>query len=89
MVKETEDLATHVSLCELRYKELERRLDAVETRIGLLATEIADVKIQMEKNFSQLRLIIERQNNARTTQIIASAGAVIVALVGVLIYAVK
>ena len=89
MVKETEDLATHVSLCELRYKELERRLDAVETRIGLLATEIADVKIQMEKNFSQLRLIIERQNNARTTQIIASAGAVIVALVGVLIYAVE
>lgn len=89
MVKETEDLATHVSLCELRYKELERRLDAVETRIGMLATEIADVKIQMEKNFSQLRLIIERQNNARTTQIIASAGAVIVALVGVLIYAVK
>lgn len=89
MVKETEDLATHVSLCELRYKELERRLDAVEARLDQLATEVSGVKVQMEKSFSELRLIIERQNNERTTQIIASAGAVIVAIVGVIVYFVK
>lgn len=89
MVKETEDLATHVSLCELRYKELERRLDAVEARLDQLATEVSGVKVQMEKSFSELRLIIERQNNERTTQIIASAGAVLVAIVGVIVYFVK
>ena len=83
MSKESEDLGTHVSLCEQRYKELERRLDHVETRLSSLASEVANLKTQMAQGFSELRLIIERQNSRNTTQIIASAGTVVVALVGV------
>lgn len=86
MSKESEDLGTHVSLCEQRYKELERRLDHVETRLVALATDFANFKTQMQTGFSEIRLLIERQNNARTIQIIASAGTVIVAVVSVLGY---
>ena len=89
MSKASEDLATHVSLCEQRYKELERRLDHVETRLSSLASEVANLKTQMAQGFSELRLVIERQNSRNTTQIIASAGTVVVALVGVLIYTLK
>lgn len=83
MTKENEDLNLHVSLCEQRYKELERRLDHVETRLATLATEVSNLKIQMQAGFGDIRILIERQNNTRTTQIIASAGAVIVAILGV------
>jgi uncharacterized coiled-coil protein SlyX len=89
MVKETEDLATHVSLCELRYKELERRLDHVEGRLSSLASEVANLKTQMQAGFSEIRLLIERQNNSGKTQIIASAGAIIVAMVGAIAYFVR
>jgi len=54
-----------------------------------LASEVANLKTQMAQGFSELRLVIERQNSRNTTQIIASAGTVVVALVGVLIYTLK
>lgn len=86
MEKETQDLATHVSLCELRYQQLEGRLDAVEQRLTGLAAEIADVKAQMQQGLHEIRLLIERQNNARTTQIIATFGTIGAAVVGVIAY---
>lgn len=86
MTKESEDLNLHVSLCEQRYKELERRLDHVETRLSTLATEVANLKTQIQTSFGEIRLLIERQNNTRSTQIVASAGAVIVAVVSVFGY---
>lgn len=86
MVRESEDLATHVSLCELRYKQLEGRMDAVEQRIAALAHEVADIKESMQQGLHEIRLLIEKQNNARTTQMIAATGGVIVAIITLLGY---
>lgn len=86
MHRETEDLATHVSLCELRYRQLEGRLDAVEQRLTALATEVADVKTQMQQGLHDIRLLIEQQNAGRQTQIIAGIAAIIVAIIGAIGY---
>ena len=86
MTTETEDLATHVSLCELRYKALEHRLDAVEARISKLEDQVTDLQKQMSTGFHEIKILIEKQNNARTQQVIAAAGAITVAIIGLIGY---
>lgn len=83
---ETEDLSTHVSLCELRYKALEKRLDAVEERISKLENQVTDLQREMSTGFHELKILLERQSNQRHTQILATAGTITVALIGLLGY---
>lgn len=83
---ENEDLNLHVSLCEQRYKELEARLEALDERLTSLETKVSAFKSEMLTGFSDIKILIERQNNSRSTQMIASAGAIIVALLGVIGY---
>jgi len=87
MVKtENEDLNLHVSLCEQRYKELEARLEALDARLTSLEIKVGALKSEMLTGFSDIKILIERQNNQRSTQIIASAGAVIAAVFGAMVY---
>ena len=87
MVKtENEDLNLHVSLCEQRYKELEARLEALDARLTSLEIKVGALKSEMLTGFSDIKILIERQNNQRSTQIIASAGAVIAAVFGAVVY---
>ena len=86
MTTETEDLATHVSLCELRYQALEKRLDTVEGRISKLEDQVADLQKQMSSGFHEIKILIEKQNNQRSTQMVAAAGGVIVAVLGLIGY---
>lgn len=83
---EAEDLNLHVSLCEERYKALEQRLESLDERLTSLENKVANLKSEMLSGFADIKLLIERQNNQRNTQIIASAGAVIVAVFGLLGY---
>jgi hypothetical protein len=84
---ETEDLATHVSLCELRYRALEKRLDAFEQRLSKLEDTVTAMQGEISTGFAEIKILIEKQNNSRTTQVIAAAGAVIVAIIGAIGYA--
>lgn len=77
---ENEDLNLHVTLCEQRYKSLESRLEALDERLTSLEAKVANLKSEMLTGFSDIKLLIEKQNNQRSTQIIASAGAVIAAI---------
>lgn len=86
MTTETEDLATHVSLCELRYKALEHRLDAVEQRISKLEDKVATMQKEMATGFSDIKLLIEKQSHQKHTQVIATAGTITVAVLGLLGY---
>lgn len=83
---ETEDLATHVSLCELRYKALEHRLDVLEQRLGKLEDKVATLQKEVATGFSDIKLLIEKQNNQKHTQLIATVGTVTVGLLGLLGY---
>lgn len=49
---ETESLAAHVKICEVRYQELERRLDNLENKLDELA-----YKIEKDRNYLQKTLI--------------------------------
>jgi predicted nucleic acid-binding Zn-ribbon protein len=79
---EADDLAMHVSLCELRYKTLEKRLDNVETRLAKVETSIDDLKTSVQQGFADIALKIEQENSRRSSQLIITAGSVIVAIIG-------
>lgn len=83
---ESEDLNLHVSLCSERYKSLEARLDAVELRLTKMEDQISAIKGQMASGFNDIRLLIEKQNNARTIQLITTFGAIAVSVIGLLGY---
>lgn len=79
--KET-SLKGHIQLCELRYKSLEGRLDNVETRLTAIEDKVIDLKTETERGFNDIKLLLERQNARKQTQLVASVGAIIVALIG-------
>lgn len=86
MTTEAEDLNLHVSLCEQRYKALEVRLDAVENRLSKVENQIADIKQQMHTGFSEIKVILERNNNQRAVNLIATIGSIVVAVIGFIGY---
>jgi len=77
--KET-SLKGHIQLCELRYKALEERLDNVELRIAKIETTINDLKSQTQAGFSEIKLLLERQNSSKQVQMIATFGTIITAI---------
>lgn len=78
--KET-TLKGHIQLCELRYRSLEEKINAVEQRITKVEDKISSLKTEMQTGFSDIKLLIERQNNARTIQIIATIGTLGAAII--------
>ena len=90
MSKEETDLGTHVSLCELRYDALHRRIESVETRLSNMETQVSDLKTSMQQNFTEIKLLMERDANRRTTQAVTTIASVVVGIVGtVLVYLFK
>lgn len=79
--KET-TLKGHIHLCELRYKSLEGRLDNVEARLTKIEDQVSALKAQTSQGFTEIKLMLERNNARKQVQLIASVGAVIVAVVG-------
>ena len=83
--KET-SLKGHIQLCELRYKALEERLDNVESKLGKLETDLTELKTQTQAGFAELKLMLERQNSNKQTQIIATFGTIITAVLAFIGY---
>jgi len=86
MSTEAEDLNLHVGLCEQRYKALEMRLDNVETKLHKLEQDLTDLKSQTQAGFSEIKVMLERQNTSKQTQLIATFGTIIVAFITLLGY---
>lgn len=84
--KET-TLKGHVQLCELRYKALEEKINAVERRLTTVEDQISNLKKDMATGFGEIKLLIEKQNNARAIQLIATVGTIAAAAVtGLFVY---
>ena len=77
--KET-SLKGHIQLCELRYKALEERLDNVESRIAKIENAVSDLKVQTTAGFTEIRLLLERQNSNKQVQMIATFGVIVTAI---------
>jgi ABC-type uncharacterized transport system substrate-binding protein len=61
---------------------LEEKLDAFNDRLTKVETEISSIKIEMQSGFNDLKLLLEKQSNARTIQIIATIGTIAAAALG-------
>lgn len=79
--KET-SLKGHIQLCELRYKNLEQRLDNVELRLAEIENKVIDLGSQIQSNMLEIRLIMEKANSRRDVQIITTLGTIAVAIIG-------
>jgi len=80
--KET-TLEGHVQLCELRYRALEEKINAVDARLTKVEAAVSNLKNDMATGFGDIKLLLEKQSNARTIQIIATAGTVVAAVLAV------
>ena len=79
-------LKGHVQLCELRYKALEERLDNVESKLEKLENDVSALKTQTQQGFSEIKLLLERQNSSKQIQLIATFGTIITAVLGFIGY---
>ena len=83
--KET-SLKGHIQLCELRYQALEERLDNVETRLNKIEEKVSALKEQTQAGFTEIKLLLERNHNRRQTQMIATVGSIVVAVLTMIGY---
>lgn len=86
---ESEDLNLHTHLCAERYRQLEQRLEAFDERLVKVETQISNLKVEFNRGIQEIRLLLEQQNNSRSRQIIASAGAIVVAIISLAGYIVS
>lgn len=83
--KET-SLKGHIQLCELRYTALEQRLDNVENKLHKLEQNVSDLKTETQAGFAEIKLMLERQNTGKQTQLIATFGTIAVAFITLIGY---
>ena len=86
MSTERDSLEIHVDLCELRYKQLEARLTKVEKQMQDLNIDIQDFKTECQKNFHEIKLLLQVSKDDRFKVLISTAGTIIVALLGAMGY---
>lgn len=82
MSRETEDLATHVEICAVRYKAIEDRFYRVDLRMDVIDQNFD----RIDRNFTEIKELINRQRDSKFNTMVTTAGTVIVALLGVLGY---
>lgn len=84
MSQEEKDLATHVEICAIRYNGIQEKIDGLEKRMSKVENIAVSLKAEIQSGFNDIKLKIEKDSNRRTIQLIATAGSVIVAIVGAL-----
>ena len=80
MSREESDLATHVELCAVRYKGIEDKFNDVENRLTKIENDLGALKHQTQEGFSEIKLLLERQNSSKQVQVIATFGTIITAI---------
>jgi predicted nucleic acid-binding Zn-ribbon protein len=86
MSKEETDLATHVEICALRYQGIQDKIEKVENKLSSLDNELREFKEATTVNLNEIKDLIGKRMSQSYQNIIASAGTVIVALIGFLGY---
>lgn len=86
MSQEERDLATHVEICAIRYNGIQEKLDAFDSRLTKVETQISSIKSEMQSGFNDIKILLEKQNNARFIQMTATFGTVAAAILGVIGY---
>lgn len=86
MSKEETDLATHVEICAIRYQGIEDKFNVIERRLDKVESDISTIKTEMQAGFSEIKLLLERQNSNKQTTLTTTVGTIIVAVLTVIGY---
>jgi len=86
---ESEDLNLHVRLCTERYTMLENKFHVLDARITKVETSLDDIKTMFSENFTEIKLLLEKQNSSKQVQMIATFGTIITAVMGFIGYVIS
>lgn len=86
MTTERDSLEIHVDLCQLRYKQLEDRMDAVEKEIRDINRDLLVFKDECRVNFNEIKHLIMEAKDQRFSSMFASTATIIVALLATMGY---
>jgi hypothetical protein len=84
--QEEKDLATHTAICAIRYQGIEDKFNVIERRLNKVEADINTFKTEMQAGFSEVKLLLERQNSSKQTTLTTTVGTIIVAVIGVIGY---
>ena len=85
-VSERTSLETHVDLCELRYQQLDIRMNRVEQRIDALGNDVKELKQTNDRQFNEIKALLSSHKDEKFKVMITVAGTVLASLLGVLGY---
>lgn len=83
---ERTNLETHVDLCELRYRQLDDRMDRVEQRIDNITEDLKEVKADMAQGFDEIKIMLIQARDEKFKTLVVTAGSIIVGLLSLLGY---
>ena len=86
MTQEELSLAAHTEICAIRYKQIEEKYNAIDERLTKVENDLSSLKSAMQSGFADIKLLLEKQSNARTIQLITTFGSIAVAVIGVMGY---
>jgi uncharacterized protein (UPF0335 family) len=85
-MSERDTLETHVDLCELRYRQLDDRMNRVEQRIDSITADLKLVKTEMQTGFDEIKAMLTTGKDEKFKTMVTVAGTIIVGLIGLLGY---
>jgi CII-binding regulator of phage lambda lysogenization HflD len=86
MSQEETNLAAHVEICALRFKGIEEKMTNLEKRLNKVEDTLTDLKTQTQTGFTEIKVLLERQNSNRHTTMITVIGSIVVAVISVIGY---
>jgi hypothetical protein len=85
-VSERTSLETHVDLCELRYQQLDVRMDRVEQQIDALGNDVKELKQTNDQQFNEIKRMLSGAKDEKFKVMVTVSGTIIVSLLGVMGY---
>ena len=85
-MSERSSLETHVDLCELRYRQLDDRMNRVEDRIDKISSDVKELKQTNDKQFGEIKSMLTQAKDDKFKVMVTVAGTVICSLLGLLGY---
>ncbi len=85
-MSERTSLETHVDLCELRYRQLDDRMNRVEERIDKISADVRELKTTNDKQFGEIKTMLTQAKDDKFKVMVTVAGTIICSLLGVMGY---
>lgn len=85
-MSERTSLETHVDLCELRYRQLDDRMNRVEERIDRISADVKELKTTNDKQFGELKTLLSGAKDEKFKTMITVTGTIIVSLLATMGY---